>query len=445
MQEDFLHYIWKFKKFDFGNAKTVEGFPVTIVQGGVANFNSGPDFFNATLKIGEQTWAGNVEIHIKSSDWYAHGHEQDPNYDNVILHVVWQDDIQIFRKDNSHIHTLELKDLVAGDTIQSYRNLLLAPNSRWINCEKEFPSFDDFELNNWLERLFLEKLQEKSKVIAELLKASGNNWEAVLFQLMSKNFGLKVNGSAFLSMAQSFDFKIIQKTKGSLEIMEALLLGQSGLLDNKTEDVYFEELKKEYTFLKRKYSLKNSFVERPKFFRLRPDNFPNIRLSQLAFLYSGSPQLFTQVIKVKSRKDLLNILQVETSDYWRSHYNFGKPHSPKNKRVTDSFIDLLIINTVVPIKFYYSQITGTGETEAIIDLINEIKAEKNTIIDKFNSLRPGFGLTALQSQGLLHMKNEYCVKNGCLKCNMGSKILRVLSEIYIFGNAKICLFYPAFF
>lgn len=424
MQEDFLHYIWKFKKFDFGNAKTAEGWPVTIVHGGVANFNSGPDFFNATLKIGDQTWAGNVEIHIKSSDWYAHGHEQDLNYDNVILHVVWQDDIQIFRKDNSHIPTLELKDLVAGDTIQSYRNLLMAPNRRWINCENEFHTFDTFELDNWLERLFLEKLQDKSKMIKELLKASGNNWEVVLFQLLSKNFGLKVNGSAFLSMAQSIDFKVIQKTKNSLQTMEALFLGQSGLLENKMEDVYFNELKKEYIFLKRKYSLNNSFVERPKFFRLRPDNFPNIRLSQLAFLYSKSPQLFTKIIKADKRADLFKVLKVETSKYWRSHYNFGKPHSSRIKNITDSFLDLLIINTVVPIKFYYSQNTGTGETEGIIDLINEIKAEKNTVIDKFNSLRPGTGNTALQSQGLLHMKNEYCAKNACLKCNMGSKLLK---------------------
>jgi hypothetical protein len=300
----------------------------------------------------------------------------------------------------------------------------MAPNRRWINCENEFHTFDTFELDNWLERLFLEKLQDKSKMIKELLKASGNNWEVVLFQLLSKNFGLKVNGSAFLSMAQSIDFKVIQKTKNSLQTMEALFLGQSGLLENKMEDVYFNELKKEYIFLKRKYNLNNSFVERPKFFRLRPDNFPNIRLSQLAFLYSKSPQLFTKIIKADKRADLFKVLKVETSKYWRSHYNFGKPHSSRIKNITDSFLDLLIINTVVPIKFYYSQNTGTGETEGIIDLINEIKAEKNTVIDKFNSLRPGTGNTALQSQGLLHMKNEYCAKNACLKCNMGSKLLK---------------------
>lgn len=160
MQEDFLHYIWKFKKFDFRKARTVDGIEVVILNSGIANYNSGPDFFNGKIKIGEQVWAGNIEIHIKSSDWFSHHHETDPNYDNVILHVVWEDDIEIFRKDNTIIPTLELKDLVAEETMQSYRNLLLAPNSKWINCENDFSGFDDFEINNWLERLYFEKLEK---------------------------------------------------------------------------------------------------------------------------------------------------------------------------------------------------------------------------------------------------------------------------------------------
>src|SRR5690606_18473829 len=226
----------------------------------------GPDFFNARIKIGEQSWAGNVEIHIRSSDWYSHRHEDDPNYDNVILHVVWEDDIEIFRKDNSTIPTLELKDLVGEEILQKYRNLLTAPNLKWINCENDFPAFGEFEVNNWLERLYLEKLQIKAEAIKELHKSTGNNWEAVLFRLLARSFGSKVNSGAFLSLAQSLDFKIIQKCSGSPLRMEALFLGQSGLLDKNAEDVYFIQLKEEYSYLKRKFNLDNSVVERPKYF-----------------------------------------------------------------------------------------------------------------------------------------------------------------------------------
>ncbi len=424
MQEDFLHYIWKFKKFDFGNARTVDGAGIIISDSGIANHNSGPDFFSARIKIGDQAWAGNVEIHIRSSDWYAHRHEEDPSYDNVILHVVWEDDIEIFRKDNTAIPTLELKELVRKETLQKYRNLLLAPNAKWINCENDFPGFEEFELNNWLERLYLEKLQKKSEAIKELHKATGNNWEAVLFRLLARNFGYKVNAGSFLAMAQSLDFKIIQKCSNSQLHLEALFLGQSGLLDKKAEDGYFFQLKEEYNFLKRKFSLENSLVERPKFFRLRPDNFPNIRLSQFANLYATQPHLFSSVIKATSRKELQVLFNSETSPFWKTHYNFGKPHTPRKKKLSEAFIDLIIINTVVPIKFSWLEVTGTGDSTELLQLINEIKAEKNSIVNKYNLLRPGTGNTALQSQALLHLKNEYCDKNFCMKCQLGAGLLK---------------------
>ena len=424
MQEDFLHYIWKFKKFDFANAATVDGSPVVISNTGVHNTNSGPDFFNSRLKIGDQSWAGNVEIHIRSSDWYAHKHEEDPNYDNVILHVVWEDDIEIFRKDNTSIPTLELKKLVGEDILQKYRNLLTAPNPRWINCEKDFPHFEDFEFNNWLERLYLEKLQKKSEVIKDLHRATGNNWEAVLFQLLARSFGSKVNAGAFLSLAQSIDFRIVQKCSNSPIQLEALLMGQSGILDKKVEDVYYLQLKEEYDYLKRKFSLNNHVVERPKYFRLRPDNFPTIRLSQFASLYAGHTHLFSSVIKTNNRNDFLKIFKSDTSIYWKTHYNFGKPHPLKNKTLSESFIDLIIINTVIPIKFSWLQVTGSGDEHELLKILNDIKPEKNSIVDKFNQLRPGCGATALQSQALLHLKNEYCDKNYCMKCHLGAGLLK---------------------
>ncbi len=424
MQEDFLHYIWNFKKFDFRRATTVDGQPVLILNGGTPNLNAGPDFFNARIQIGEQLWGGNVEIHVRSSDWYSHHHENDPNYDNVVLHVVWEDNIEIYRKDNSPIPTLELKDLTSPDTIKSYRELLLAPNAKWINCETEFGNFENFEIDNWLERMYLEKLEQKSEAIGNLLKESGNNWEEVLFRFLARSFGLKVNAGAFLSMAQSLDFTTVQKCQSSSLLLEALFFGQSGLLDKKNEDAYFQELKKEYDFLKRKFRLNNSGVERPKYFRLRPENFPNIRFSQLAFLYSGIPHLFSKIISLNSRGELQEIFRVETSVYWKRHYNFGKEHPSRVKKLSEDFIDLLIINTIIPLKFYYFRTIGTGDSQQILNLIQEIKAEKNSVIEKYNLLKPNTAVTALQSQALLHLKTEYCDKNFCLKCNLGAKLIR---------------------
>lgn len=424
MKEDFLHYIWRFKKFDFSRAVTVEGLPVTLIDAGSANLNSGPDFFNSRLKIGEQLWAGNVEIHIKSSDWYAHGHEKDPAYDNVILHVVWEDDVAIYRQDSTAIPTLELRELVPEMTLQSYRNLLLAPNRKWINCETDFSAFEDFELQNWMERLYLERLEEKSTVILDLLRSSGNDWEAVLFRMLAKNFGLKVNGAAFLSMAASIPLGVLQKCRSSQFRLEALLFGQAGLLDSTSENIYFNELKKEYQFLRGKFNLSNSHVERPKYFRLRPDNFPTIRLSQLATLYSRISHVFSTMISTGSVEKLQEVITVEASDFWKEHYSFEKSHSPRKKKLSSDFIDLLIINTIVPIRFCYNRATGSGDDQELLDLMQNIDVEKNSVIEKYNQLRPKTALTALHSQALLQLKSEYCDKNACLKCNLGSKLLK---------------------
>ncbi|MCM4159722.1 DUF2851 family protein [Antarcticibacterium flavum] len=424
MKEDFLHYIWKFKKFNPGLARTVHGDPVTLIDPGMANVNSGPDFFNAKLKIGEQLWAGNVEIHIKSSHWYEHHHEKDEAYDNVILHVVWEDDLEIYRKDNSLLPVMELRDIISPATFQNYRELLLAPNASWINCEGSFHSFEEFDLQNWLERLYLERLEAKSKVLLELLKKYENDWEAVLFRLIAKTFGLKVNGSAFLSMAQSFDFKVVRKCRDSLLSLEALFLGQSGLLEEEVEDVYFKELKKEHLYLKKKYRLENKYVERPKFFRLRPDNFPGLRLAQLAALYNGVPHLFSAVVEAGSVQDLKRIFSVAPSAFWKTHYTFSKEHTARNKKLSAAFVDLLIINSLLPVRFSYEKITGTGDPSVILNMVEQLKVENNTVINKFNSIRPGIGTTALDSQALLELKNNYCDKNACLQCNLGIKLLK---------------------
>lgn len=421
MQEDFLHYIWQYKKFDISKLTTDAGDLVSVVSVGAYNQNSGPDFFNAQLKIGEQLWAGNVEIHVKSSDWYLHHHETDKNYDNVILHVVWEHDTNIYRKDNSVIPTLELKPYVSKEALNNYEKLF-SKSQKWINCEHDFSGIDEFTLNNWLERLYFERLESKSEQINRLLIDSKNDWEAVLFKMLAKNFGLKVNGDAFLSMANSVDFSMVRKLQNNKMALEALFFGQSGLLEDDVQEPYYLNLKQEYQYLLHKFKLSNQGVVPIQFFRLRPPNFPTIRLSQLANLYHQSQNVFSNVIELQSKDAFYDLFSVKASAFWETHYTFSKASKPSKKMVTKAFIDLLLINTIIPIKFAYANHVGKHIDDAIVTLVQEIASEKNSIVDKFNTLKK-VSTSALQSQALLQLKNNYCDKNKCLQCAIGSEIL----------------------
>ena len=421
MQEDFLHYIWKHKKFRFNNLETTTGESIVVTSVGQHNFNSGPDFFNAKIKVGDQLWAGNVEIHIKSSDWFLHSHEQDQAYDNVILHVVWEDDTEVFRKDNTPIPTLQLKDVVDVTMLNNYEKLF-AKQNKWINCENDFPSTDDFVLTNWLERLYLERLERKSETINTLLVASKNDWESVFFKMLTKNFGLKVNGESFFSLGQSIDFSIIRKTQSNPQVLEAFLFGQAGLLEQDIENAYYLDLKNEYKFLKQKFGLQNNQVLPLQFFRLRPPNFPTIRLSQLANLYNKHQNLFSKVIELNEVEDFYELFKVSTSDFWKTHYTFQKTSKTSIKTLSKSFVDLLLINTILPIKFCYAKQKGVEIDSEIIKIATAITSEKNNIISAFNNLKK-VSKSSLDSQALIQLKTEYCDKNNCLKCAVGNQFL----------------------
>lgn len=421
MQEDFLHYIWKHKKFEFSNLKTTNGSLLVIASIGSQNKNAGPDFFNAQLKIGEQLWAGNIEIHVKSSDWYLHSHETDSNYDNVILHVVWEHDTDIFRKDNTRIPTLVLKHYVSAEALHNYSKLF-SKAQKWINCENDFSDINKFTITNWLERLYFERLERKSETIKQLLSDSKNDWEAVLFKMLAKNFGLKINGDAFLSLVNSVDFSIIRKISSNHSNLEALFFGQAGLLENDLQDAYYLELKKEYNFLRQKFNLSNQNVVPMQFFRLRPSNFPTIRLSQLASLYSNTQNLFSKIIELQKIEDVYDLFSTNVSPYWESHYTFGKGSKPSKKILSKSFVNLLLINTIVPIKFSYALSIGKQFDNDIINLMTQLPSERNSIIEKFQELKTN-ARTALESQGLIQLKNEYCDKNRCLQCAIGNEIL----------------------
>ena len=335
--------------------------------------------------------------------------------------MVWEHDTEIFRKNNSIIPTLELKQFLDTEVLRNYNQLFNAKKT-WINCETDFANVGAFVFNNWLERLYFDRLERKSQDIEVLLETSKNNWEAVLFKMLIKNFGLKVNGEAFFSIANSIDFSIIRKLQNQDLAFEALLFGQSGLLEDDIEETYFLELKKEYNFLKQKFQLKNEHVIPIQFFRLRPPNFPTIRLSQLASLYNKEQNLFSKINELNTIEDFYTLFSVETSSFWKSHYTFDKASKKSKKQLTKAFIDLLMINTIIPIKFAYAKYQGKPVEENIVKLMHQISSEKNNIIDKFNSLKK-VSASALQSQGLLQLKNEYCNKNKCLQCAIGNTLL----------------------
>ncbi|MBK0370465.1 DUF2851 family protein [Flavobacterium agrisoli] len=421
MREDFLHYVWRFKKMDVLQLQTSKNEPIVIVNSGEYLELSGPDFFNAQLIIGNQKWAGNIEIHVKSSDWYSHNHELDSAYENVILHVVWEHDTDVFRKDNSEIPTLELKHYVESNVLENYN--YLNQSKKWIYCENQINQVSDFVFQNWKERLFLERLEKKSDFIVKLLQASHNDWEAVLFFLLSKNFGLNINGDAFLKMAQSLTFDLVRKEAFELENLEALFFGQLQLLAENKEDAYFKDLQFRYFYLAHKYQLDLESQNGVQFFKLRPDNFPTIRLAQLANLFHLYPNLFSKIIELKSIDGAYTLLQVGVSCYWKTHFVFDKSSHKRDKMVSKSFVDLVLINTIIPFQFVYAKLNGTLNIDFFLEFMDAITPEKNSIIEKFFSLDVKVK-SALDSQALLHLKNEYCNHNKCLSCAIGVELLK---------------------
>lgn len=422
MNEDFLHYLWKFKKFTFQNLRTTKDESVEIISVGIHNFNSGPDFFNAKLNIEGQLWAGNVEIHIKSSDWYLHHHEKDKNYNNVILHVVWEHDVEVFRSENIPIPTMELKNLISKNTLSNY-HALFNQNKKFINCENEITNVDEFIIDNWLERLYFERLESKSERIMYELKKSNNDWESVLFKMLLKNFGQKINGDSFYSVANSIDYSVIRKLQNNQTQLEAVFFGLSGFFNNDCFDVYYLELKKEYDYLKTKFQLSNIGVVSPQFFKLRPPNFPTIRLSQFSQLLNKHQNLFSKIIENKSITEFYDLFDVSASEYWRDHFTFGKMSSKSKKGLTKNFIDLIIINTILPLKFCYAKSTGNEINEELLEIIQLIKSEKNTIINHFLKLEIKCK-SAMESQALLELHNNYCSKNKCLQCSIGNYLIK---------------------
>ncbi|PKB43433.1 uncharacterized protein DUF2851 [Cellulophaga sp. RHA19] len=423
MREDLLHFIWKYKKIQLKGLQTTKGDAITITSVGTHNYNEGPDFFNAQLKIGNQLWAGNVEIHINASDWYAHNHEKDKNYDNVILHVVWQEDATVFRPDNSEIPTLVLKDYIPLHILNNYKQLFSSKNQKFINCEKDVATVDSFLMQNWLDRLYFERLEQKSILIQQLLTDSNNNWEHVLFALLMKNFGSAINGESFLQLAKNIDFSVLKKVSVKPLHAESLLFGMSGLLQNdEILDNYYLELKKEYAFLAHKFNFTIHDQVSVAFFKLRPTNFPTIRLSQLCALYGKHQTLFAKLMQAKTVDQIYDLCNVVASNYWDNHYTFGKESKVSKKRLTKSFVNLLIINTILPLRFCYSKYVGKDDNENILEISTALDKEQNSIVSGFKNIKLNVQ-NAKDSQAVLQLYKMYCTKNKCLQCAVGSSLL----------------------
>jgi len=421
MKEIILHYLWLHKRFDVTHIFTTKNEKIEILHSGQYLQTSGPDFFNAQLIINNQKWAGNVEIHVKSSDWYSHQHEIDKHYDNVILHVVWEHDTEVYRKDKTEIPVLELKNFVPKETLQKIEKLL--QKKSWINCENVIDTISDFSWLSWKESLFFERLEKKSSLVFNALENSNNDWESVCFMFLAKNFGLNINGSAFFEMAKSLPFSIIRKESSNVKQLEALFLGKSNLLNENFQDEYVKEIKSIWEFQKAKYALVEQKNIQTQFYKLRPDNFPTIRLAQLASLYSKYQNVFEVLVNVYTLSEIKTILKVEVSEYWQNHYNLDKISKKKIGKVSDRFIELILINTIVPLQFAYQKYKGEEDFESILKLLREVQPENNAIIERFSALNIPIE-DAFDSQALLQLKNEYCDFQKCLKCRIGIEILQ---------------------
>lgn len=420
MKEEFLHYIWKYKLYQDSELKTTSNENIEILNQGTHNYDSGPDFFNAKIKIENTVWAGNVEVHINSSDWYAHNHHTNKAYDNVILQAVYNHDKEILRTNGQSVPTMELK--FDQNLLKNYDSLIF--KEAWVSCQEDIDFVNSFTIQNWIEKLTIERLEEKSDRIKQLLQQTNNSWEEAFYIQIARNFGFKLNSDPFEQLAKSLPLIYLAKHKENLLQIEALLYGQAGFLEDESGEEYFEILKKEYEFLKNKFKLKPIQKHLWKFLRSRPGNFPTIRLAQFARLIYKSSALFSKVLETESVNDFYKLLQVEPSEYWETHYQFNKESVKKSKALGKSAIDIILINTIIPFLFVYGKSKGLPELQdRAIEFLEYIRAEKNSIVSKWNEL--GIKSTsAFETQALIQLKNKYCNHKKCLNCHIGNNLIR---------------------
>ena len=419
MDEKFLQFIYQQQLFEVQNFRTVDGQKIEIVNAGYLNSDAGPDFFNAKLRIGDQLWVGNVELHTKSSNWTKHKHDLDSNYDNVILHVVAQFDKPAYTSKGRELATVVLR--YSSQLYDNYNRLIT--NKGAIACSDFFWQIDNFYIKSWQNRLLVERFERKTAEILEIINRNKYSWEEVFYIFLSKNFGFKTNALPFEMLAKSLPLKAISKQKDNLLHIEAMLFGQGGFLDADCSDDYFLLLKREYHFLSQKYELQKIDNKMWKFLRLRPPNFPTIRIAQFAAVLFNNFNLFSKIIETDNIKDISTFFEVNVSKYWSNHYLFCKESSLRDKKLGQSALSGILINTVALFLFSYGiKMQKKNYSLRALELLEYIKAEKNSIIKKWERAKivPD---NAFESQALIELFNEYCKKGRCADCSIGAKII----------------------
>lgn len=420
MPEEFLHYIWLHQLFDNHNLISTTNERIEIITPGSLNTDSGPDFENARIKIDKTIWAGNIEIHTDSSNWGKHKHHTNQAYNNVILHIVSSYSKPAITEDGKVIPTVVLP--IDSKLIDNYNYLKTSSNK--IACSEELDCIDSFTWNNWLDRMGSERLEDKTDIILGLLKQNNNNWEESFYIILAKSFGFKTNALPFEMMARLTPLKLLAKYSSQLFQLEALLFGQSGLLDATCTDDYAQQLLKEYNYLKKIHSLKPVDKYLWKFMRLRPSNFPTIRMAQFASLIHNSNRLFSKILDARNITELQALINCTPNKYWENHYSFGKESAKAKKVLGKSSINSLLINTVIPFIFIYGKARIKQEYCALaIEFLEQLPAEKNSILTNWS----GFNVNAknsFQSQALIQLFNTYCIKKNCLYCHIGNTIIK---------------------
>ncbi len=451
MREDFLHFLWRTRRFDLSNLQTTDGQPLEILDFGAYNrLDAGADFQNAKLKIDDIIWHGSVEMHVKSSDWLAHKHQQNAAYGNVILHVVYEDDVPISaqntqnvggitqntdgtsrnNREGSLLPCLVLKNRIPEGLFQKYWSIL--NNEYWIPCQHHFYTASEITKDLWLERLLIERLERKTEAVAAALERNRGDWEETFWQFTARYFGSKVNAEPMEMVAQRVPHLILAKHKNQLFQIEALLFGLAGSLEGDFADEYPNALKKEFVFLQKKHNLPSPLSKTVwKFSRMRPSSFPTIRLAQLAALIHRSSHLFSKIIAPSAKlsvRDLEDLFNVEVSEYWRMHYVFDTPSVQSEKKMGRDTIDILLINVVAPFLFFYGSMRKEeAMKDRALELLSQIKPEKNALTKGWQKL--GLDIPhAARSQSVIQLKTVYCDQKQCLNCAIGVAILKNLTK-----------------
>lgn len=421
MKEKLLQYIWQFQYYNKNDLSTTTGDPLQIIHQGKYNTNQGADFSDAKIKTGGATWAGNVELHVNSSDWDLHNHSADKNYNNIVLHVVWKHDREIKDPAGNNLVTLELHNRVSKLLLNKYEELMTAAS--FIPCENHSHTISDLTLLSWKQRLLAERLEAKSVVIFSLLKENNFHWEETFWWLIAKNFGIKINADAFEKVALSLPLNILARHKNQIHQLEALLFGQAGLLVGDFIEDYPKMLQQEYSFLKNKYRLKKPHCQ-IFFLRMRPANFPTLRLAQLAMLLHISTHLFSKVKESRFVPEVKKLLNVTANDYWHYHYVFDEPSGYKKKNTGVQMINNILINTIVPLLFAYGLHNNDQQCkDKAIAWLESISSEKNVITKGFETLQFPHK-SSFDSQSYIQLKNEYCNNKRCLECSIGNSLFK---------------------